>query len=113
MPSQFTPRGGWGSTPIRRGMPCVDAWASIGLARMPSATHASTQGMPLRDIRALPAPIVALQNREQFQDVQEQIQDCDEDGDRQANRIGHCIRHILGTLYIIEHIAREDRDTDY
>src|SRR6266496_968378 len=23
MPSQFTPRGGWGSTPIRRGMPCV------------------------------------------------------------------------------------------
>src|SRR5581483_9361967 len=42
----------------------------------------------------------SLQDREQVQDVQEQVQHCDKDRDRQPDSIGHRIRHIFGSLYI-------------
>lgn len=59
----------------------------------------------------LPSTVATLQNRENLQDVQEEVEYGDEDGHRQPDGIGQRIRHIFGTLHMDEDIAGEDGNT--
>src|SRR5437660_11851376 len=79
--------------------------------RCTASTGTSTCGKSnplLRTYIGLTATIITLQDSEELQDVQEEVHNCEEERDRQTDRVWQCIGHIFRAFYIIQDIALEN-----